>query len=80
MNGDLLYELAKQRNAELRRAGEAHQRRAAARGRRSRDDAPQAIVAPEIPDFADEMFDGARDLVPPPRQETGRGRHARTSR
>jgi hypothetical protein len=71
MNGNLIYEMARQRIAEqqraARQAGEARERRAAARGRRAKAKAPEAIVTPAIPDFADEMFETARDAVPAPR-------------
>jgi hypothetical protein len=71
MNGNLIYEMARQRIAEqqraARQAGEARERRAAARGRRAKANAPEAIVTPAIPDFADEMFEAARDAVPAPR-------------
>jgi hypothetical protein len=71
MNGNLIYELARQRIAEqqraARQAGEARDRRAAARGRHAKAKAPEAIVTPAIPDFADEMFEAVRDAVPEPR-------------
>jgi hypothetical protein len=70
MNGNLMYEMARQRIAEqqraARQAGEARERRAAARGRHAKAAAPEAIVAPAIPDFADEMFEAARKAVPAP--------------
>lgn len=72
MQGNAMYEVARQRIADqqraARQAGEARQRRAAARGRHARKEAPETIVTPAIPDFAEEMFDN----------ETG-GRHARSS-
>lgn len=82
MNGNLMYEVARQRMAEQRRtareAGEAGARRAAARrGRRARAEAPEAAGLPAIPDFAHEMFEAARDAVPAPGT---RGRPARASR
>ena len=85
MNGNLMYEVARQRLAEQRRAaqqaGEARRARASARGRHARDEAPEAIAAPLIPDFAHEMFgDVAQGAVPAPRREAARGRHARTNR
>jgi hypothetical protein len=84
MNGNLMYEMTKQRIAEqqraARQASEAREQRAAARGRRARQERGQEIVAPAIPDFAHEMFETARDTVPAPREESGRGRRARTSR
>jgi hypothetical protein len=83
MNGNLMYEIARQRIAEqqrdARQARESREQRAAARGRRGRKDRGQEIVAPAIPDFAHEMFETARDTVPAPRQESGHGRRARTS-
>jgi hypothetical protein len=80
MNGYAMYEVARERVADqqrdARRAGEARAARAA---RRAQKGAREAIAAPVIPDFAHEMFDVARDAVPAPRQEAGRGRHAGTS-
>ena|ERR1700761_2561728 len=71
MYGYLMYETAKQRMAEQQRAAqrvrEARELRAAARGRRARKAAPEAVATPVIPDFADEMFEAARDAVPAPR-------------
>ena len=70
MNGNGMYEIARQRSADrqrtARQAGEARAARAAARGRHARKEAPETIVAPVIPDFVEEMFN----------QEKG-GRHAR---
>ena len=84
MNGNAMYEVARQRVAEqqraARQAGEARERRAAARERRARKEAIETVAAPVIPDFAAEMFDAAGDAVPAPRQETTDGSHARTSR
>ena len=84
MNGNSMYEVARLRIAEQQRAaqqaGEARQRRAAARGRHARKEATEAVATPAIPDFADEMFDAARDAVPAPRRENTRGRHARSGR
>ena len=84
MNGNLMYEVARQRIAEQRRAardaGEARAARAAARGRRAKDAAQEPVAAPAIPDYAHEMFEGVRDAVPAPRQQDGRGRHTRASR
>jgi hypothetical protein len=84
MNGNSMYEVARQRIAEqqraARQAGEARERRAAARGRHARKGATEAVATPAIPDFADEMFDAARDAVPTPGRETTRGRHARPGR
>jgi hypothetical protein len=84
MNGNAMYEVARQRIAEqqraARQAGEARERRAAARGRRARKEAPEAIATPAIPDFAHEMFDAARGAVPAPREEDTRGRRTRAGR
>jgi len=84
MNGNSMYEVARLRMAEqqraARQAGEARQRRAAARGRHARKEAAEVVATPTIPDFADEMFDAGRDAVPAPRREDGRGRHARSGR
>jgi hypothetical protein len=84
MNGNTMYEVARQRVAEqqraARQAGEAREQRAAARAsRRAKKGTPDTITAPVIPDFAHEMFDAARDAVPAPRREHPRGRHAGTS-
>ena len=87
MNGNLMYEMARQRLAEqqqaVQRATEAHEQRAAARGRRGRRGKAKTreeIVTPVIPDFADEMFGTARDAVPTPgeEKEDPRDRHAQT--
>jgi hypothetical protein len=82
VNGNLMYEMTRQRIAEqqraARQASQVRERRAAARGRRARQERGQEIVAPAIPDFAHEMFETARDTVPAPREESGRGRRART--
>ena len=68
MYGYLMYETAKQRMAEQQRAAQrVREARAAARGRRARKEAPEAVATPVIPDFADEMFEAARDAVPAPR-------------
>jgi len=84
MNGNLWYELARERTADrqraARQAGEARQARAAARARRARDKAQEATVAPVIPDYAHEMFAELPEAVPAPRQEAGRGRGTRLSR
>jgi hypothetical protein len=84
MNGNLMYEITRQRIAEqqraARQASESREQRATARGRRARKERAQEIVAPAIPDFAHEMFETALDTVPAPRQESGHGRRARTSR
>jgi hypothetical protein len=85
MNGNLMYEIARQRVAErqqaAREASQARALRAAARARRhARDTAAESVAAPVIPDYAHEMFEGARDAVPTPRQEDERGRHTRSGR
>jgi hypothetical protein len=75
MNGNSMYEVARQRIAEqreaARKAGEAREQRAAARSRRAKKDRTETIAAPAIPDFAHEMFDGAGDAG---------GNHARSGR
>jgi hypothetical protein len=81
MNGNLMYEMARQRIAEQQRAAqrtaEARKQRAAARGRHRK---AEKVVTPVIPDYADEMFGTTRDAVPAPREEKEdvRGRHAQT--
>jgi len=85
MNGNAMYEVARQRIAEQQRAarlaGEARQRRGFALGRRGKKkEAQETFAAPVIPDFAHEMFDAAGDAVPAPRDEPGRDRDARSSR
>ena len=59
MNGNLMYEIAKQRAAEQQRAARdaarARSQRAAKRGRHGKE-APDAAAGPAIPDFAHEMF------------------------
>jgi len=75
MNGNLWYEIARQRDADrqrdARQASEVRQARAADRARRRRDKAQEAAVAAVIPDYAHEMF-----------AELGNehGRHTPTSR
>lgn len=76
MNGNLMYEIAKQRAAEQQRAareaGRARSQRAAARGRHGKEGTPDAVAVPAIPDFPHEMFGlGTEDA---------RGRHARSGR
>jgi hypothetical protein len=82
MNGNLMYEIARQRIAEQQRAArqadQARALRAAGRGRHAREELAEEIVTPAIPDFAHEMFKAAGDTVPAP--ESGRGRRARSSR
>jgi hypothetical protein len=84
MNGNLWYEVARQRVADqhrsARQAGEAREARAAARARRARAKAPEAPVAPVIPDYAHEMFAGLGDAVPTPPREAGDGRQTPASR
>ena len=92
MNGNLMYEIARQRMAEQQRAaqqraaqqravrqqaGEARPRRAIARWRRAKATPAEEIAIPAIPDFAAEMFQTARDTVPAPRAEEAGGRPAR---
>jgi hypothetical protein len=84
MYGNAMYEVARQRVAEQQRdartARQAREQRAALRAsRRAKKEAREAIATPVIPDFAHEMFGPARDAVPAPREEAGRGRHAGTS-
>jgi hypothetical protein len=82
MNGNVMYEVAKLRAADMQRAAQqardARVAREAARGRRARAAALETIAAPVIPDFAEEMFAATGDAVPEPRRE--RGRHARSGR
>jgi len=84
MNGNLWYELARERTADrqraARQAGEARQARAAARARRARDKAQEATVAPVIPDYAHEMFAELGDAVPTPRRGAGDGRQTPAGR
>ena len=81
MNGNVMYEVAKLRIADMhrtaRQARAAHDAREAARSRRARKEAPETVAIPVIPDFAEEMF-AAGDAVPEPRPENTRGRHARS--
>jgi hypothetical protein len=82
MNGNVMYEVAKLRVADMQRAAQqardARDARTAARGRRARAAATETVATPVIPDFAEEMFAATGDAVPAPRQE--RGRHARSGR
>jgi hypothetical protein len=85
MNGNLMYEMARQRIADQQRttreATEARKRAKVARGRHARAAAAEPAVLPAIPDFAHELLDGgARGAVPAQRPEAGRGRHARTGK
>ena len=80
MNGNVMYDVAKLRMADMqraaRRARDARVAREAARGRRARVRALETVPTPVIPDFAEEMFAMTGDGVPAPRQE--QGRHARS--
>jgi hypothetical protein len=82
MNGNVMYEVARLRIADMHRAAQqardARDARVATRGRRARAAALETVVTPVIPDFAEEMFAAAGDAVPEPRQENPRGRHARS--
>jgi hypothetical protein len=83
MNGNLWYEVARERIADgqraARQAGEARQARAARRSRRARDKG-QETVAPLIPDYAHEMFADLGDAVPEPRRHGERGGRTQASR
>jgi len=78
MNGNLWYEIARQRVADrqrdARQASTARRARAAARARRGSERAQQAAAAPVIPDYAHEMFTELGDAVPAARQGAGHGR------
>jgi len=78
MNGNVMYDVARLRMADMQRAAQrardARDARAAARARRARERALETV--PVIPDFAEEMFATTGDAVPAPRPE--RGRHARS--
>jgi hypothetical protein len=84
MNGNLWYEVAKERVADqqraARQAGQARAARAATRARRAAERVAQAPVAPLIPDYAHEMFAELEEAVPAQRREAGRHRQTRTSR
>ena len=81
MNGNVMYDVAKLRMADMQRAAQrsrdARVARESARGRRARMRALETVATPVIPDFAEEMF-AAGDAVPEPRPENTRGRHARS--
>jgi hypothetical protein len=83
LNGNLMYEMARQRMAEqgrsARQAGEARGRIAAALSRRGRRPRPEAATLPAIPDYAHELL-AAGDTVPAQRHEAAPGRSARTGR
>jgi hypothetical protein len=80
MNGNVMYEVAKLRMADMQRAArrsrDARDAREAARGRRARVTALETVATPVIPDFAEDMFAMTGDAVPAPRHE--QGRHARS--
>jgi len=93
VNGNLMYEMARQRIADQQRAaraageqraaqaaGEARSRRAIARWRRRKAAQAEEIATPVNPDFAAEMFEAARDTLPAPREEEAGGRAARSGR
>ena len=84
MNGNLWYEVARQRVADRQRSAQqaslAREARAANRARRARDKASEAPVAPAIPDYAHEMFAELGDAVPTPRREAGDGRQTPAGR
>jgi hypothetical protein len=78
MHGSIMYEVARQRIADQRRAavrdGEARMSRAAARAaRRARGKAEGPAATPAIPDYVHELLAAARETVPAQRQEAGRG-------
>lgn len=81
MHGNAMYEIARQRIAEqqraARQAGEAHRRRAEARGRH-RENREAGPAVPAIPDYAEDLLGSAWDTVPAPREETPQGRPARS--
>jgi hypothetical protein len=77
MNGNVMYDVAKLRIADMQRAAQRSRvARESARGRRARMRALETVATPVIPDFAEEMFAMTGDAVPAPRQE--QGRHARS--
>jgi hypothetical protein len=84
MNGNLMYDMARQRMADQQRAArqseQARSLRAIRRERRAKAASVEEIAVPAIPDFAAEMFDVARDAVPAPRTEEAGGRPTRTGR
>jgi hypothetical protein len=85
MNGNIMYEITRQRIADRQRAtaaaAEARKQAKTARRRNARTAAAKPAVLPAIPDFAHQLLDGAtQDAVPAQRPEAGRGRDARTSR
>ena len=88
MNGNLMYEVARQRMAEQQRIAEqeraaraargARSRRAIARWRRGKAAQAEETATLVIPDFAAEMFEAARDTLPVPREEEAGSRPARS--
>lgn len=83
MNGNLMYEMARERMADQQRAArataDARSLRKIARERRKAA-AAEEIPTPVIPDFAVDMFGPALDAVPAPREEETGGRPARPGR
>ena len=84
MNGNLMYDMARQRMADQQRAArqaeQARSLRAIRRGRRAKAAPVEEIAVPAIPDFAVEMFAGVGNAVPAPREEEAGGRTARSGR
>ena len=84
MNGNLMYDMARQRMADQQRAArqaeQARSLRAIRRERRAKAAPVDEIAVPAIPDFAVEMFAGVRAAVPAPREEDAGGRTARSGR
>ncbi len=84
MNGNLMYDMARQRMADQQRAARQAEQvrslRAIRRGRRGKAAPVEEIAVPAIPDFAAEMFAVAQDAVPAPREEEAGGRPARSGR
>jgi hypothetical protein len=80
MNGNLMYEMARQRIAEqqraARQASEARGLRSGGRRRRARDEAAETVATPAIPDYPHEMF----TTVPEPRKEAADGGRTRSGR
>jgi hypothetical protein len=75
VNGNIMYEIARQRSAERQQAAQrAAAVREARRGRHATSQTPEP-AGPAIPDFAHEMF-GAE---PEPGAENAPGRHARAN-
>lgn len=94
MHDSIMYEVARQRIADQRRAavkdGQARTLRGLGRGRRARRAAGEAVAIPAIPDYAHELLAATvRESLPAQREagrpeagqpEAGRGRHARAGR